>query len=249
MSIMLYATYGRLGVDMMQSVFREMGLRQDDTSVLMVREALATLAQDHPVKSHLAIAPDLGYDAGLVDTFLHGRERNYTIDQCLELVASAGLIFQDLLFKAPYHPLALSTNPFHARVSALPKERQWAIMEKINFRNGCHFFMACKSERAPSDYKIDFTQERALDYIPSLRHRCSLDGPLLRRHDWSMSLNENQQTLVALVDGQRSIRDILQALHVNNKASWRQILSVEKYAVAEFRLLWQLDFMAMSFSS
>jgi hypothetical protein len=149
MALMLYAKYGRLGVDMLQSVFRQIGLCQNERSVLMVREALATLPKDHPVKSYMAIAPDLGYDAGLVDTFLHGRERNYSIDECQVLDASAGLVFQDLYFKSPYHPPAFSSNQFHTSVSALSNERQWAIMEQMNFRNDCHFFTACRADRPP----------------------------------------------------------------------------------------------------
>jgi len=39
-AIMLYAKYGRLGVEMMQSVFREMGLDQSDASVAMPRQAV-----------------------------------------------------------------------------------------------------------------------------------------------------------------------------------------------------------------
>ena len=75
-AIMLYARYGRLGVEMLQGLFRDMGLGQNEASLQMVREGLALLPADHPVKSYLGIAPDLQYDAGLVDTFLHGRERS-----------------------------------------------------------------------------------------------------------------------------------------------------------------------------
>ena len=167
-AIMLYAKYGRIGVDMMQAVFRDMGLDQSVHSVQMVKQVLASLAADHPVKSYMTIAPDLGFDGGLVDTFLHGRERNYSVKDCLDLVASADLVFQDLFFKAPYHASLLSQDPTQLAVSQLPKERQWAVMEQINFRNGCHFFTACKADRPESTYKIDFAQPQALDYIPLL---------------------------------------------------------------------------------
>ena len=75
MSLMLYARYGRIGVDLLQGVFRDLGLGQDPASLRIVEEALSTLPDDHPVRAYQAIAPDLGYDAGLVDTFLHGREQ------------------------------------------------------------------------------------------------------------------------------------------------------------------------------
>jgi SAM-dependent methyltransferase len=207
-AIMLYAKFGRLGVDMMQEVFREMGLAQDENSLKIVKDALAALPADHPLTSYTKLAPDLGYDAGLVDTFLHGRERNYTVQQCLELVASGGLVFQDLLFKGHYHPPLNSRDPFLSVVSNLPKERQWAVMERINFRNGCHFFTACRADRDPASYQIDFGTAAAAQYIPSLRYRCRLEGDQFFWPTSSVTLSAGQASMLRLVDGQRSIDDI-----------------------------------------
>ena len=52
----------------------------------MVKQAIAVLPQNlHPAAQlYLAIAPDLEFDAGLVDTFLHGRDRAYSVEDCLE---------------------------------------------------------------------------------------------------------------------------------------------------------------------
>jgi hypothetical protein len=43
----LYAGYGRIGPKMLQSVFRELRLRQDDVSVEMVRETTSLVPADH----------------------------------------------------------------------------------------------------------------------------------------------------------------------------------------------------------
>lgn len=244
-AIMLYAKYGRIGVDMMQSVFRDMGLDQSEASVQMVRQTLAILPQDHPVRSYMAIAPDLGFDAGLVDTFLHGRDRNYSIKDCLDLLSSAGLVFQDLLFKAPYHPSPLSTDPVHAAVSRLPKAQQWSVMEQINFRNGCHFFTACRSDRPKSAYHIDFEAPQSLDYIPALRYRCSLNGQAIARSNWSLNLDARQLALMQQVNGKRSIRKI--ANHLASSQMFRDmpLSEFEAYAKQQFQALWLLDFLAM----
>ena len=114
-AVMLYAKYGRIGVELLQSVFRDLGLRQDDASVRMVNETISVLPADHPVRSYFKIAPDLQYDAGLVDTFLHGRDRDYTVDDCLDLVTSAGLVFQGWLLNAPYYP----HDSWHRRASSM----------------------------------------------------------------------------------------------------------------------------------
>lgn len=244
-AIMLYAKYGRIGVDMMQAVFRDMGLDQSEDSVQMVKQVLASLPADHPVKSYMTIAPDLGFDGGLVDTFLHGRDRNYSVKDCLDLVASADLVFQDLFFKAPYHPPLLSKDPTHLALNQLPKERQWSIMEQTNFRNGCHFFTACRADRPQSTYKIDFAQPQAFDYIPSLRYRCSLNGSTLSRNNWNMNLDLAQLALLQQMDGQRSIRQLADSLTDAHLFEHMKPIEFDAYVIQQFQALWQLDFLTM----
>jgi SAM-dependent methyltransferase len=56
MALMLYAKYGRIGVELLESVFRDLGLGQDDASVQLVKDALSTPTADHPIQSYLKIA-------------------------------------------------------------------------------------------------------------------------------------------------------------------------------------------------
>lgn len=91
----LYAERGRVGVEMLQSVFRDLGLDQGEASVHAVKEMVALLAPDHPVQNYLRIeGAELKYDGAVVDTFLHGRDRSYSVDDCIDLLTSAGLAFQ-----------------------------------------------------------------------------------------------------------------------------------------------------------
>lgn len=210
-AIMLYARYGRAGVELMQSVFREMGLKQDKKSLQIVKAAIDSLPSTHPLHSYLAIAPDLQFDAGRVDTFLHGRDRSYTVQECLDLVKTAGLVFQDWFLKSSYEPVASQDNAFFTAVSALPKEQQWGVMERINHRNGCHFFTACRPERPPETYRIDIQSEQWLDAVPMFRYRCGLDDDKVVRPGWSTPLADDQLALLRLMDGHRTIRDIMAA--------------------------------------
>jgi SAM-dependent methyltransferase len=245
LALMLYARYGRIGVEMMQGVFRELGLRQNDASVLMVKEALAALAPDHPLKSYLTLAPDLAFDAGLVDTFLHGRDRSYTVEDCLDLVASAGLVFQEWFLKSAYYPLASPVSAFYSAVAALPEKQQWTVMERINARNGCHFFTACRTDRPQAAYRIDFGSPVAIDYVPSLRYRCRLEAAELCRHDWRMRLDPVQLALAQQIDGHRTIRQIVAAASQTGVLPQRSQSDLEDLGRTVFRSLWQRDFIAM----
>lgn len=245
LALMLYATYGRIGVQMMQSVFADLGLSQDEDSLSIVTSALTTLEPDHPLHSYLSIAPDLSDDAGLVDTFLHERERTFTIDECRELVSGSGLIFQDLFLKAPYCAPLGTGNRFFDMVARLPAERQWSIMERVHARNACHFFLACRPERPSDSYRIDFTGRDALALVPSLRKGCRFEGEILYRSDWQTSLSSAQVALISRVDGQVSIAEILESDSRSDDRALRDIGDRERFALEFFRWLWRLDFIAV----
>jgi SAM-dependent methyltransferase len=246
MALMLYARYGRTGVEMLQAVFRDLGLKQNEASVLMVKEAIASLAPDHPLRSYIAMAPDLAFDAGLVDTFLHGRDRSYTVADCLDLVTSAGLVFQEWFLKSVYYPPPTPGNAFHAAVAALPDEKQWHVMERINARNGCHFFTACRADRPADTYRIDFASPAAVGYVPEFRFRCGLEGTEVFRYDWRMPLDPVQLALVQHVDGRRTIGEIVAAAATSGVLPPRGEAELEALGRNVFRSLWQRDFLAMA---
>lgn len=246
LAVMLYASYGRIGVQMMQSVFKDIGLEQDEASLAIVRDAVAQLGPLHPLASYLHIAPDLGDDAGLVDTFLHGREQAYTIDECRALVESAGLVFQDVFLKASYYPPTPTTSPFFATVAAMRLEQQWSIMQRVNASNACHYFLACRPERPVESYAIDFRGRDPLGYVPSLRKGCGLTGSVVRRHDgWSRELAPLESALLERMDGHRSIDQIIDAVVASGTYARAGRDEVADVALETFRALWQQDFVAL----
>jgi SAM-dependent methyltransferase len=244
-AIMLYARYGRIGVEMLQGVFRDLRLVQDEPSLAVVKAGIAALPQDHPLRSYLAVAPDLEFDAGLVDTFLHGRDRSYTVADCLDLVAAGGLVFQDWFLKSSYEPSPAPGNPFFTAVAALPREERWAVMERVNHRNGCHFFTACRPERSPATYRIDFESERWLDAVPMFRYRCGLDGEKITRPGWTTPLTAEQLALARLMDGRRTIREII-ALASGPAEADRSLAEREQFARGLFESLVNRDFLVLA---
>lgn len=248
-AIMLYARYGRAGVELMQAVFRELGLQQDEDSLRLVKQAIEALPQTHPLRRYLAIAPDLEFDAGLVDTFLHGRDRSYTVDDCRDLVESAGLVFQDWLLKTSYYPPTLTQpdSEFFAAVNQLAPEKIWSVMERINTQNGCHFFTACRPEREPSGYRIDFSAANALDYVPLLRLRCGVSGNEIYRPGWRIRLDPTHLAFAQQVDGDRSIREIAARVARSGVLSADQP-ELEYIGLELFEGLWRTDFIAIDLS-
>ncbi len=250
--LMLYARYGRAGVEMMQSVFHKFGMRQDQASVQMVRDMIALLPADHPVHSYIKMSPGfLESDAALVDTFLHGRERSYTVDECIDFVTSAGLFFQGWFINAPYYPHDWFTpaTDLYPAVNALPEATLWSAMELLHTSNACHFFMACHPDRPKESYAIDFTTADALDYVPSMRMRCGLDGTEIVRPDFRMALNPAQLPFVQSIDGRRAIREIAEHVAQSGKSHRASTADLEQFGRKLFQSLWRYDFLAMALNA
>jgi SAM-dependent methyltransferase len=246
--VMLYAKYGRIGVELLETVFRDLDLRQDEASLQVVRETISLLPQDHPARTYLRIARNSQFDAVLVDTFLHGRARNYTVDECIDLVTSAGLAFQGWFLKAPYYPhdLFTSSSDLYPAINELPEQKMWSVMERIHTLNACHFFMARHPDQPKETYNIDFSSADCLDYIPLMRMRCGLAGEEIFRPDWRVTLNSAQLPFVQQIDGRSTIREIAAAVAQSGESPRASGPDLEKFARKLFQALWRLDFLAMA---
>jgi hypothetical protein len=245
--VMLYAKYGRIGVELMESVFRDLGLGQDDASLRVVKEAISLSPADHPARSYLKLETNPRHDAVLVDTFLHGRARNYSVDDCLDLVASAGLTFQGWFLKSPYyhHDLLTPAPEFGPLISALPETKLWSVIERLQTKNACHFFMACHPDRLKESYVIDFSTIASLDYVPRMRMRCGVAGGEIFRPGWRMSLNAPQLPFVQHIDGRRTIREISACVAQGLGPGQGGAVDCQKSGRKLFQALWRLDFLAM----
>lgn len=252
--LMLYARYGRIGVEMMQSVFRDLGLRQDQESLRVVNAVTDMLDANHPFLVYRDIAPDLNSDAGLVDTCLHGRDRSYTVEDCMGLLTSAGLVFQTWFHNAPYYPhdidsLHAPASRYYQVLSALPELKMWTVIERLRTSNGCHMLVACQSERPTESYAIDFSSPDSLDYVPRLRYRCSLSGAEIFRPGWSMNLNAAELPFAEYIDGRRTIREIAECVAQSGPGGTTDDFTrglFENFARGLFRSLWRLDFVEMA---
>ena len=110
-SIMLYGYFPRVGVYMLQEVFRLLGLKQDVAGIGIVKRAIDMLPTSHYLNVYRRIAPDLGYDSGLVDTFLHPADRAFTVSEILKLARDNDLTLQSWLDNQKYSLSATIGDP------------------------------------------------------------------------------------------------------------------------------------------
>jgi len=225
MSIMLYGYFPRVGVYMLQEVFRQLGLKQDAEGIGVVKRALAVLPRQHHLNVYRQMAPDLYYDSGLVDTFLHPADRAFTVPQILKLARDNDLSLQSWLDNLQYSLSATIGDPANSvrkLAETLPVAKQWEIVELMGQSMARHNFLLCHPEKDERDYILDFSEDEWLDYIPSRRHplvaQPALDGSrasrlAIHRLSHSVALEAREAELFQQVDGARTIRDILRTTH------------------------------------
>ena len=145
-------------------------------------------------------------------------------------------------------PLLVRETIRHASQEELAKasrEQRCLVMERLNFRNGCHFFTACRPERYAERYKIDFSTDESVHYIPMLRYRCSVNGNRMSRHNWSLDLSPEQSAVAGLIDGRRSIHEIGEMTTLMRSPETSDCTLTQASVKAFIKGLWELDFLAM----
>lgn len=236
-SLMLYGEYPRVGVHMLQEAFRLIGLRQDAAGVEMVRHTLERIVPSrHHVVAYARRDRDLSFDAGLIDTYLHARERAYTVADIMQLVAESQLTFQGWLdnldYSIAFH-IPDPQDPLRQAIEALPAVDQWRCVELIGQALARQFFLVCHADRPESDFALDFSGDEWLDYVPSLRAGLEVqDGQnpgasagsassgltVTTRFGHRVALDSFERVLVERIDGRRTILEILddEALDASN---------------------------------
>jgi SAM-dependent methyltransferase len=112
MGLMLYGEYGRTGVYPMQAMLRQLGGDLAlDRQVDLARRLTAALPATNWLRRNPFLGDHKRSDAELVDLFLHGRDRAYTVPQLAELVTGAGLEAVSLIEPARYDPASYLEDP------------------------------------------------------------------------------------------------------------------------------------------
>jgi 2-polyprenyl-3-methyl-5-hydroxy-6-metoxy-1,4-benzoquinol methylase len=218
MSIMVYARYLRQGIYMLQDAFRIMGLQQTTEDIAIIRKALKCLPDMHWANVYVKNAPDLGYDAGIVDTFLHPQDRAYTVGEVLEFARSNGLEFWGWIEPAMYSDSQAfpPDHPLRRKIARLAQEDKWRVVELLTQRFGFHQFFLCHPGRKTS--QITFEQPGWEKFVPvfkpALRIVEKSDSMSdhwikLKRGRYNFRLRKAAAALIEVVNGERPISEVI----------------------------------------
>ena len=223
MDVMVYASYGRAGIYMLQEYCRmlRIGTAADDLRDLGA--LLEALPRDHPMAGLLARAKDFRRPEAIADALLHPRDRAYTVPELYAWLERCGLSLGRWVEQAPYLPQcgALANSALGGRLDALPAPTQHAAAELFRGTMTQHRFIAHRSD-CSSGQTIHFTGEQWRDYVPirlpwalCIRERVPagsvavLLNPSHRHRDLVLPITAEQDRLLGQVDGQRRLGEIV----------------------------------------
>jgi 2-polyprenyl-3-methyl-5-hydroxy-6-metoxy-1,4-benzoquinol methylase len=231
--LMVYATYGRTGIYMLQEYCRRLGIGNSDREVRELADTLTMLPQDHPLVPLLSESPDFKRKDGLSDALLHPNDRAYTVPQLLDFIDRAGLTFGRWVRQAPYLPQCgvLAHTPHSSRLSELTPPEQYAAVELFRGTMIRHSAIVFRSDRPGDSRPVTFGDDGWYRYVPIRlpgticvdEHLPSGAAAVLinqshRYSDLVLPIDEEEKRLYEAIDGRRTIVEILEEVTLKNRS-------------------------------
>jgi hypothetical protein len=224
---MVYGTYGRAGITMMQEYCRVLGVRANEDELRNLSETIGSLSADHPIATVAKRAKDFRRPDALADALLHPQDRAYTVPQLYAWLERCGLEFGRWYEQAPYLPQcgAIASMPHAARLGSLPPKLQHAAVELLRGTITRHNFIAYRDDRDGESQPIRFDGDAWRAYIPlrlpwtlCIRERLPAGAAAVlinRAHnfpDLALPINSAEARVFAAIDGKRSVDQIARSV-------------------------------------
>lgn len=151
LALMVYGTYGRMGIYPMQDAMRLLTPAGTTVEKLpMARKLFKQVPRTHLLRRSLYFSrQDIVDDNEFVDMFLTPRDRSYTVKELLDWVDDADLAVTSMLPPRAYDPVAmLEDDELKERAAALPAHQKWILADHLACEQANHSFFAVAKDRA-----------------------------------------------------------------------------------------------------
>jgi SAM-dependent methyltransferase len=227
MHLMVYATYGRAGIYMMQEYCRLLGVDATEEELHDLGTTIAALSSDHPIACVVKRAKDFRDTDALADALLHPQDRAYTVPQLYAWLERCGLEFGRWFEQAPYLAQcgAIAKMPHAARLSSLSPQLQHAAVELLRGTMTKHSFIAYRDDRRGASQPVTFEGDTWRGDVPlrlpwtlCIRERVppGFVAVLINRAhpfpDLALPIDAAQEQIFAKIDGNRSVEEILRGV-------------------------------------
>ena len=168
LQLMVYASYGRYGVYLMQDYCRRLGVTPTLGEIADLIATLRELPTGHPIGHVLRNTPDFRDDDALADALLNPRDSSYTVPELFDLLDAAGLRFGRWFRQAPYRPQcgALTEVPHGERIAAMTEQEQFATLELFRGTMRRHSVVAHRGDSPLPPVPVRWDGDHWRAYVP-----------------------------------------------------------------------------------
>jgi SAM-dependent methyltransferase len=224
MHLMVYATYGRAGIYMMQEYCRLLGVGASKAELRDVGTVIGALSIDHPISGVASRTKDFRNLDALADALLHPQDRSYTVPQLYACLQRCGVSFGRWFEQAPYLPQCgtIAATSHAARLLSLSPQLQHAAVELLRGTMTRHSFVAYRDDRPSEHHPITFDGDAWRGYVPlrlpwtmCIKDRIPrgsaavLINPAHTYPDLALPITAAQERALAAIDGTRSVDEAL----------------------------------------
>jgi SAM-dependent methyltransferase len=245
MQLMVYAPYGRAGIYLLQEFCKRISIHPTDEEIRDLIAALRSLPPGHPLENLMREAPDFREEAGLADALLNPQDRAFSVPQLFDFIKRGELTFGRWIRQAPYTPQcgAIANIPQASRIAQLPLVDQYAAAELFRGTMVTHSMVLYRNDVSNLQL-VSFAGDAWLSYVPirmsdtiCVQERLPPGAAAVlinQNHtyrDLVMRIDSTEKSLFDAIDGNSSIRDIVQ----------RTLPSSQSVARRVFERLWWHD--------
>jgi SAM-dependent methyltransferase len=215
-NLMVYGKYPRLGVYMMQHVFKILKLDISHQGLGIAKSILQRIPEWHFVNEYIRKSGDLHSDAGIADTFLNPIDKSFSVKDLFQLIDQADLEFVDWNDRLHYSINALikSDNLLQSLITDITDFEKYQLVELLVQQLATHrVILSLKGQ----SNRIQILDSDIDLIIPVLRYDLLFDQTQLSRGHQSLEIANDRYRILCEIDGTKSISDLINLVSLDRR--------------------------------
>ena len=206
--LMIYGNQQSEGIRELKNVFKKFEFTQNENSIESIKKLITKLNINHPSKIFLNYFNDYAYDAGVVDIFLHPKEKFYSLKELIKDLDESNFVIKNFVDGK----VGAVTKYFFDNPKLLEKFNNFSVEDKLNIAQILNW----------NDRKVDVICTKTLNKKYSkIYNKFNLDDIFTYSfQNIKYNFDKNNIEIKNVIDGSN-----LRFNYKNEKINWKNILS------------------------
>ncbi len=186
--LFIYSEYGRYRINLINQIFRILGLSASKNDISLARELINSLPNDNLLKNDFQLFSEKEYisDCKFADMYLHPFETNFTLDKVFNLLDLSGLRLLGFSNKRVWRIERLLCGKLLEKANLLGSKEKFKLIEKLDPSiDGFDIFLAKKNFKVykwTSDAELFLTKGKVNSLFVNFEENIFLDQDMQKTH-------------------------------------------------------------------